>query len=216
MEKNNDYIGGIAGAERRFAVAGMTVEKRAAGEGDAEAFVVQGYAALFNSPTEICGWFREVILPGAFDDCLDQDVRCLFNHNPNYILARSGGESPTLEYGVDNKGLWYRYTTPDRTYARDLANAIESGDVSQSSFAFKPKEVVWREISDDKDLREIVKIETLFDVSPVTYPAYADTTVGKRSLDAYKQEKDAQLRTEDNGLSLHAAQIFINENNHKA
>lgn len=208
---NKDYIESMPGAERRFATAGMTVEKRAAGEGEDEAFVVQGYAALFNSATDI-GWFREVILPGAFDDCLDQDVRCLFNHNPNYILARSGGESPTLEYGVDNKGLWYRYTTPDRTYARDLANAIESGDVSQSSFAFKPKEVVWREISDDKDLREIVKIETLFDVSPVTYPAYADTTVGKRSLDSYKQEKEAQLRTEDKGLSITEAQLIINQN----
>lgn len=209
-----DYIENIEGAERRWAVEGMKVEKRA--EGDAEESVVEGYAALFNSPTEIGGWFREVILPGAFDDVLENDVRALFNHDANQVLARTS--SKTLEIGVDEKGLWYRFTIPDRTYAKDLADAIDKGDVSQSSFAFRAKETNWVYVKDELELREIVKVETLYDVSPVTYPAYSDTSVMKRSHDAFlaerekKKEKTDERSAEDNELSLVDAQIFINEN----
>jgi HK97 family phage prohead protease len=212
---DKDYIKNIEGAERRFAANGMKVEKRAA-DGENESFVVQGYAAIFNSPTQIGSWFREVILPGAFDDVLGQDVRCLFNHDPSLILGRT--ESGTLEIGVDTKGLWYRYTTPDRTYAKDLADAIDKGDVSQSSFAFRAKETVWREIQDELDLREIVKVETLYDVSPVTYPAYNDATVGKRAFDDRQAEKqreideNAGIRTTDKGLTSFEAQVIINKN----
>ena len=113
-----DYIENIAGAERRYAVADMRVEKRAAD--NTEAIVVEGYAALYNSPTEMY-WYDEEILPGAFDGVLNDDVRCLFNHNPNYILARCVNGKGTLELELDSKGLKYRYTTPDRQYARDLA-----------------------------------------------------------------------------------------------
>jgi len=218
---SKDYIQGIEGAVRRYAVADMKVEKRAAADdAEKEDFIVFGYAAKFNSPTQIRGWFREVILPGAFDDVLADDVRCLFNHDPNQILART--VSKTLEIGVDASGLWYRYTTPDRTFAKDLADAISRGDVSQSSFAFIPKETVWREISEELDLREIVKIERLYDVSPVTYPAYDDTSVfevDKRSFDAHTAEKNqketdqnAQQRNENKGLSLYKAQLIINQN----
>jgi HK97 family phage prohead protease len=207
---NKDYIKAFEGAERRFAVNEMKVEKRA--EGDAESFVVEGYAALFNAPTEISGWFREEILPGAFDDVLTDDVRALFNHDPNQILART--TSKTLEIGVDEKGLWYRFTIPERSFAKDLADAIASGDVSQSSFAFRAKETNWVYIKDELETRQIVKVERLYDVSPVTYPAYADTTVAQRSHDAYMNE--IQVRDAKNGndkeLSLIDAQILINEN----
>jgi len=70
-------------------------------------------------------------------------VRCLFNHDPNYILARCVNGVGTLALSVDAVGLKYSYTTPDRSYAEDLANAIASGDVSQSSFAFEIAEEEW-------------------------------------------------------------------------
>lgn len=210
-----DYIKSIDGAVRRYAVADMKVEKRAATDDAPEANVIEGYAAKFNSPTTIGNWFREVILPGAFDDVLKDDIRCLFNHDPNHILARCINGAGTLEVWVDKVGLKYRYTTPERTFAKDLADAIERGDVSQSSFAFRPKETVWREFEEEMDLREIVKVETLFDVSPVTYAAYSDTTVDKRSFDAWeteKNEKTGQRSDNDKGLSLTEAQLIINQN----
>lgn len=218
MSKDHDYIEKIDGAERRYAVTEMTVEKRAA-EGEApEAFVVKGYAARFNSITVIGNYFREEILVGAFDDVLDDDIRCLFNHDANKILARCINRKGTLTVGVDDKGLWYEYVTPQRQYALDLADAIDKGDVSQSSFAFRPKETVWIEKEGELDLRQIKKMEMLYDVSPVTYPAYQDTTVGKRTHDARLAEKqkdidEAQQRSGENkGLSIREAQLQLNKN----
>ena len=212
---HKDYIEQIEGAERRFFTSEVRSVKR---EAETEGAVIEGYAALFNSVALIGGWFREVIMPGAFDDVLNDDVRCLFNHDPNQILARCVNGKGTLELFVDEKGLGYRYTTPDRTYAKDLADAIEKGDVTQSSFAWKPKKTVWIEEEGLPDLRQIEKFEILYDVSPVTYPAYADTTVAKRSHDAYLAEKtrendeQEQRSTENKGLSLTEAQLFINQN----
>ncbi len=211
-----DYIKGIDGAERRY----VTSEMRATKNEETKASVIEGYAAKFNNETVIGHFwqYREVILPGAFDDVLKDDIRALFNHDPNLILARSENGKGTLEVWVDEIGLKYRYTTPDRGYAKDLEDAIALGDVSQSSFAFKIAEQRWIEKEGDVDKREIVKFDKLFDVSPVTYPAYADTEVAKRSLDASheanpKEETNdtAEVRS-DKELSAFDAQVLINQN----
>ena len=97
------------GIERRYLQTPVKVEKRA--EGETELAVVEGYAALYNKRADI-GWFDEEILPGAFDDVLNDDVRCLKNHDANYILARSNKGKGTLELFLDEKGLGYSYTTP--------------------------------------------------------------------------------------------------------
>ena len=183
MSKNKDYIENIEGAERRFLTNPVKHETRMDGEGDdkKETHIIEGYAAMYNQRTNL-GWMDEEILPGAFDEVLNDDVRALINHDPTLILARSQNGKGTLSLRLDDKGLIYSYATPDRTYARDLQDAIESGDVSQSSFSFSIEEEIWVH-GDDKqnDLRQIKKFRTLFDVSPVTFPAYTDTTVAKRS-----------------------------------
>lgn len=177
---SKDYIQNIDGAERRYIKSKVRVEKRAE-DGEAEMAVIEGHAALFNSPTDLY-WMREEILPGAFDNVLNDDVRCLYNHDPNQVLARCINGKGTLELSVDDKGLKYRYTTPNRSYALDLADAIEKGDVTQSSFSFRAKKTIWTEGGDgEPDLRQIVEIDKLYDVAPVTFPAYTDTTVAKRS-----------------------------------
>lgn len=205
--KKEDYIKSIEGAERRFFVAPVSIEERNEDNEDAPA-VIEGMAALYNQRTDL-GWFEEEILPGAFDEVMNDDVRCLFNHNPNYILARSNNGQGTLELYLTPEGLGYRYTTPDRTYARDLADSIAKGDVSQSSFAFRAKETVWVERKDEKELRQIKSVEKLYDVSPVTYPAYADTSVAKRSHEAAAEENE-----ETNGPSFDDfnARYLINKN----
>lgn len=205
--------------ERRYLTTPVKVEKRA--EDETELSVVEGYAALYNKRADI-GWFDEEILPGAFDDVLNDDVRCLKNHDPNYILARSVNGKGTLELFLDEKGLGYRYTTPDISYAKDLQRSIELGDVSQSSFSFKAKEVVWIEKEGENELRQIKKIETLYDVSPVTFPAYQDTTVGKRSWEAHLEEKkkETETRNEDAGdsskiMDEYEARHKFNQNKYK-
>jgi len=195
MSQSKDYAKVMdEQAERRFFDAPVSVEKRAEGDKKTTLFVIEGYAAKFNSRTDL-GWFDEEILPGAFDDILNDDVRCLFNHSPNFVLARSNEGKGTLSLTIDATGLKYSYTTPNRTFAIDLQDAIESGDVTQSSFAFRASEVVWIEKEGENELRQIKKIERLYDVSPVTYPAYADTNVAKRNFEARESEKDTKENT---------------------
>ena len=202
-----DYINKIQGAERRWFTSNVTVEHRT--EDDNQDTLIEGYAALFNSRTDL-GWMEEEILPGAFDEVLQDDVRCLFNHNPNFVLART--TSGTLSLEVDSKGLKYKYTTPDRTYARDLADAISKGDVSQSSFAFSVEESIWVEREDGKSLRQIKKLKRLYDVAPVTYPAYGDTSVAKRSFKEFQDSDETKIQENEERFDVYDAQLMLNKN----
>ncbi len=148
-----------------YAVSNNTLEVRS----DSDEMVIEGYAALYDNETNI-GPFRETISRGAFDDVLENDVRALMNHDPNYVLGRSG--AGTLELEVDEKGLKYRVKLGEQQYAKDLYESVKRGDISQSSFAFTIAEQSWNE---KRTVRSIDKVATLLDVSPVTYPAYPDT-----------------------------------------
>ena len=145
-----------------------------------------GSAAVFGLMSEKLGFFYEKIEPRAFDEVLDNDVRALFNHDPNYILGRN--KSGTLRLSIDEEGLKYEIDLPDTQAGRDIATSIARGDISQSSFAFQVGQDRW-EMDGDNEIRVIEKINRLFDVSPVTYPAYPDTTVAKRSHDEWQQEQ---------------------------
>lgn len=181
-----DYITKIKDAERRFFAPQM--ELRASEEGK-ESRTIRGYAALFNSDSESFGSWIERIAPGAFDDVLDDDAVALFNHDPNLILARN---KKTLKIGVDSKGLWYEFDAPNTTAGNDLLENIQLENVRSSSFAFQTKEEKWTfsEDQNQPDVRTIMKLERLLDVSPVTYPAYPDTTVGQRSYQAVVKEEE--------------------------
>lgn len=204
MSTNKDYIDPAAGQERRFVEHIVTHETRE--ENGVELHEISGYAAMFNKETKIGSYMREVVLPGAFDEVMADDVRCLFNHDPNLILARSKNGEGTLKLELDSVGLKYTYTTPNRGYALDLQDAIIAGDVSQSSFAFMVKEQAWEYTEDDgPDLRKIIKFSRLFDVSPVTYPAYNDTTVAKRSYS--KPEKAPKGLSIEQKLNFKKSQI---------
>ena len=146
-----------------------------------------GYAAVFDSLSENLGGFREKIAPGAFDQVLNDDVRALVNHDPNLILGRT--ISGTLKINLDNRGLFYEIDVPDTAFARDLMESVKRGDVSQSSFAFRVEDDRWDEDDDGRYIRTIKKVKRLYDVSPVTYPAYPDTDVATRSMQSYQQQQ---------------------------
>lgn len=149
--------------------------------------VVRGYAAKFNTLSENLGGFRETIAEGAFDAALQDDVRALLNHDSNKVLGRT--TAGTLRMGVDEVGLWYEYDDPGTSYSRDLLISMERGDVNQSSFQFTIEDDEWKEDEEQRYIRTIKKVRRLYDVSPVTYPAYPDTNVAKRSLEAIQSEK---------------------------
>lgn len=153
------------------------------GQNKAESRTVEGYAALFGVTANIGGWFDERIEPGAFKDALKRsDVRALFNHDPNYILART--TSGTLEVTEDKKGLFYRFEVPNTNFGNDFLEMLRRGDISQSSFAFTVRKQRWEEEKLGEEMiytRVIEEADQIYDVSPVTYPAYSETTVSARS-----------------------------------
>lgn len=153
---------------------------------------ISGYAAVFNTLSQPMWGFREQILPGAFDDVLNDDVRGLFNHDSNFVLGRNGS---TMKLSVDHRGLHYEIQAPDTQTVKDMViEPMRRGDINQSSFAFAVDEDKWEENDEGVVIRSIVKVKRLYDVSPVTYPAYvaADSTL--RSFEGVETEKQKQAK----------------------
>ena len=168
--------------EIRSVAAPVEIRREQRAEGDGEQITLVGYAAVYDEETDIGGWFREVIRPGAFDRALSegQDVRALFNHDANHVLGRS--KSGTLRMQSDDKGLRVEIDLPDTQSARDVVTSIERGDVDGMSFAFRAVRQSWDESDPDDLLRELLDLD-ISDASVVTYPAYEGTSIAKRSLE---------------------------------
>ena len=163
---------------------------------------IVGYAARFNDVTEIGGMFREQIAPGAFRDCMKtDDVRALFNHDPNKVLGRTG--NGTLVLVEDEVGLRYEITPPDTREARDLMVLLERGDVSGSSFSFGLAAAGCDEWDDDAEMptRTIKRVAALYDVGPVTFPAYPTTTAGARSAEEIRAEYESARHNHEKNKS---------------
>lgn len=154
----------------------------------ADVQTVAGYAAVFNSITDIGGYFREQIAPGAFDSALSADVRALFNHDTGLVLGRT--TASTLRLAQDSHGLAVEIDMPDTALARDLTVSMKRGDITGMSFGFMVTKQTWDETG-DTPLRTIGAVD-LFEVSIVTFPAYADTEVAVRALDAFRSERRTQ------------------------
>lgn len=153
---------------------------------------IAGYAAVFDTPTELMPGLREQIAKGAFTSALARpdDVRALFNHDSNYVLGRT--KADTLRLEEDAKGLRFDVDMPDTQIARDVATSIERGDVDGSSFSFRVTSEKWDD-EDAGELRTLLDLE-LFDVGPVTFPAYVDTSVATRSQETYRAGKGTPRR----------------------
>lgn len=171
--------------EKRQFSGSILVERRAD-----SAPLIRGHAAVFGKLSENLGGFREIIAPGAFDDVLKDDVRALYNHENSLILGRTS--AGTTRIGVDGDGLTYEIDPPDTSYARDLLVSLERGDVRESSFGFRVARGgdIWDEDEDGVLIRTITKVSRLYDVSPVTFPAYPDTDVAKRGAETYRSRHD--------------------------
>jgi len=158
------------------------VELRASGS-DGK-MVIKGRPAVYNSLSKDLGGFREVLMRGCFDESLDDpEIYATFNHNDSAIIGRvSAG---TLQVSSDNIGLTMRCELPNNTVGRDLYESIKRGDVNKMSFGMFVSDDDWDEGTDefgDKFQRRSVKRARIFEVSPVTTPAYDASSVSARSL----------------------------------
>lgn len=150
---------------------------------------ISGYAAVFNELSENLGGFYERIERGAFAKTIDSsDVRALWNHDSNYPLGRT--RAGTLALSEDETGLAFKIDPPDTSYARDLIVSMRRGDIDQMSFGFLTVRDRWEQIG-GQVIRTLLEVE-LFDVSPVTYPAYPTTSAAVRSkFESFTAESQA-------------------------
>ncbi len=168
---------------------------------------ISGKGAVFNQYANM-GWFVEIIQPGFFDSANMDECACLFNHDPNIILARK--KSGTLQLEIEQAGLSYRAVLPESR--KDVYEAIQRGDVYQSSFAFTVRKAKWEQVLPSDltnifpeieiqrltyggkiDLRILEEADKVYDVSPVVYPAYAGASVSAYNESKLKQERSAFL-----------------------
>jgi len=156
-------------------------------ENESEKMVIEGYAIVFDEPTDL--GYIEIIEKNALDNCDMSDVCLKYNHEDTYlIMARTRNKSLQLE--VDDHGLKIRAELIDTQSNRDVYKSIKAGLLDKMSFAFVVGDATWETV-DGRDIRTIHGIEKLFDVSVVDVPAYDQTEVYARSKEAVEKEQKA-------------------------
>lgn len=174
---------------RMVEIRSKGMELRAAGEGQPGTII--GYAAVFESPSEIYPGTTEVIAPGAFAESLRRgdDVRAFAQHDKAAIIGRRSAE--TLRIEEDDTGLRVEIDLPDTTIAHDLAENLRLGNLDGMSFGFLPRQVEWTftESEDEPDVRRLLEVD-LVEVSVVTFAAYDSTSAALRCAKAVQAEAD--------------------------
>ena len=148
---------------------------------------IEGYFVVFNSETELYDGMFEEISDKAFQNIDLSDIRALADHDTAKVLGRT--KSNTLKLSVDDKGLYGEITiNKNDTEAVNLYERVKRGDIDQCSFGFNILDETMDTRADGTTKWTITEIE-LFEVSVVTFPAYADTAVEARSEQMKQLEK---------------------------
>ena len=161
------------------------LERRAAaGDTDGPGTAI-GYAALFNVWTDVGGYFRERVAPGAFTKTLaERDALAVHSHDIGRVVGRTGAGTLTLR--EDATGLAFENELPDTSDGRDLAVSIDRGDIPGMSIGFIARRQEWNETVDPPE-RTILEAE-LFEITYSALPQYGDTNVALRSLESARAE----------------------------
>ena len=153
---------------------------------------ISGYFVVFNSETKLFENYYEEISDKAFKDIDLTDIRALADHDTAKVLGRT--KSQTLSLTVDDKGLYGEITiNKNDSEAVNLYERVKRGDIDQCSFGFNILDETMDTRADGSTKWTITEIE-LFEVSVVTFPAYADTAVEARS-EQMKQLEKRNLQT---------------------
>ena len=171
--------------KKELAIKEMRISELRALGNENDEMIVEGYAAVFETETDL-GWCKEIISRDAFNNCNMSDCVLKYNHNDScLILARTRNKS--LELTIDNKGLKIRANLIDTTQNRDIYKMIRAGLLDKMSFAFAVKKQEW---DYENDVRRILEISQLFDVSVVDVPAYETTEIYARGKKEYEEDRE--------------------------
>lgn len=190
---NKKDIEGLAGKfERRWIPNDSALKPHKRADSEEEEPMICGHASVFNQSADL-GYFVERVAPGAFTKTIQaDDVRALFNHDPSLVIGRS---NRNLRMSEDSVGLYFEVDMPNTSVSRDLQENIRTGLISQCSIGFYARGA---ELSKQDGVwtRTLTEIQ-LFDVSPVTYPAFPTTDVSMRSLHLFGTEFRTGPETDD-------------------
>lgn len=184
---------------------------------NAESRTIAGYAIVFDSESRVlCDWggeFVEIIEREAVSEELiaNADVKCLFNHNREALLARSNNGQGTLKLTLDEVGLRYEFEAPHTIDGDKVLELVRRGDIVGSSFSFSCQgEDACRYYEDaDGMLHRVVRrITGLYDVSPVIDPAYTATSVEARSWDKPEEKVEVNQDSVDVNAGRKAAMFL--------
>ena len=167
-----------------------------ADQNDEHGDFLTGTPIVFDQKTDL-GWWDETIDRHALDDTDLKDVRFLVNHNTDMIpLARSrnNNANSTMQMSVTEEGMNIRVDldTENNSDAKALYSAVKRGDISGMSFMFSVDKDKWDDVESDHPTRTILSIGKVLEVSAVTFPAYAQTSIQARGLsDALESAKES-------------------------
>lgn len=165
-----------------------------------ETRTISGYALKFDTPSQYMGFYEKIDRSAIDEELIKKsDIFALFNHDENKVLARSRYGEGSLKLEIREDGLYYEFEAPHTQWGDEVIEHLKRGEIFGSSFAFMlPLDSTGdiREYDENGVLnRTIIKIERLFDVSPVFEPAYLATTCSKRTLDILE---DIENRAKEN------------------
>lgn len=190
---------------------------RAADQAAGDGLTLEGYAAVFDTPTRINSWegmFDEQIARGAFKKSIRETTPVLqFDHGRHPMVGSIPlGSIETLR--EDAQGLFVKAQLHDNWLVKPVRDAIASGSVDGMSFRFGVVKDEWRDakgnlITDPAELERLiwasdpknVPLRTLREVKvpelgPVVFPAYASTSVGVRSQELASALADPEVRAD--------------------
>lgn len=158
-------------------------------DGEEDRSIATGYAIRFNSDSEDLGGFKEIVNPAALTRSLSEakagtrNIYAYWSHDDSQVIGSTG--SRTLKLRADDNGLAFDLDT--RRLNPMQVDALRSGDM-RMSFGFVVNDDDWTQRDDGTIQRELRDID-LFEVSPVTTPAYADTSAAMRGLEQFRSTK---------------------------
>lgn len=186
--------------ERRIIESGFQIEERAEGKKG-----ITGLGIVFDKRSVNLGGFVEIIKPEAVKEIDWNDTVSMTNHDPNFVIGRS---PDTLKVKVEDEGVRYTVEPSEKTTYKDLVISIERKEIKGSSFTFLVERngEEWSEDENGVMVRTITKLSKVYDLSPVVFPAYPDTTVAKRSMEEFKKTLNKEEKAEEKSYPIGLAE----------
>lgn len=180
-------------------VSGLRIREATDG---AESRTIEGYALKFGVRSRLlCDWWNnyyEVLEPGCVTrEMLDeQDIKLTMFHDRQLVLARSNKGNGTLSYEVDKVGVKFWAEMPHTVDGDKALELVSRGDIAGCSFIYSTDEgdsenaVSYERLDEKGDdgedilLRHVKRIDNVYDFTITTDPAYEQTDVSKREVEA--------------------------------